>query len=171
MAIAMTLDSYLNARNVDYSVVKHRHTDTAFNSARSAHVPSDQVCKAVILKNQENEYLMTVVPANRKVLLDQINKITQGGYILAGEDDLSDLFEDCEPGAVPGIGEAYQLRTLVDDNLLVKKQVYLEAGDHTHLLRMNQAQYSELMKQTPHAPVSSRFSQTDRLRDSAYLEW
>ncbi len=46
MAMALKVGQFLNSHNVDFSLTQHRHTDTSFSSAISAHVPTSQVAKA-----------------------------------------------------------------------------------------------------------------------------
>jgi len=51
---------------------------------------------------------------------------------------------------VPALGDAYQIKMLLDPSLTRQGDVYLEAGDHDHLIHMSMEQY---MKLVPHAEV------------------
>ncbi len=98
MAMALKVGQFLNSHNVDFSLTQHRHTDTSFSSAISAHVPTSQVAKAVMLKDQNGEYLMAVVPSNRRVMIDKIGRMMGKQYFLIGEHELPQIFQDCDPG-------------------------------------------------------------------------
>jgi Ala-tRNA(Pro) deacylase len=64
---------------------------------------------------------------------------------LAAESDLARLFPDCEPGAAPPVGAPYGLKTLVDRVVLEQPEVFFEAGDHEHLVRMDGASFKALL--------------------------
>jgi Ala-tRNA(Pro) deacylase len=66
------------------------------------------------------------------------------------ESDLGQLFPDCEPGAVPPFGFAYGLETLLDEALRSLSAIYFEAGDHTHLVRVNGETFTKLMAGVRH---------------------
>jgi prolyl-tRNA editing enzyme YbaK/EbsC (Cys-tRNA(Pro) deacylase) len=61
MAIAITLKSYLEGHNVEYDTVEHPHTESAVDSAKSAHVPAHQMAKAVVLEDNAG-YIVSVLP-------------------------------------------------------------------------------------------------------------
>ena len=58
MAIARTLKSYLDERKIDYDTVPHSHTETAMDSATSAHVPPHQMAKAVVLEDEDGWWII-----------------------------------------------------------------------------------------------------------------
>jgi Ala-tRNA(Pro) deacylase len=64
---------------------------------------------------------------------------------LATEQELVELFPDCEGGAIPPLGTAYRLVTLVDRDLLKQPEVYFESGDHEHLVKVTGQQFSSLL--------------------------
>ena len=56
--------------------------------------------------------------------------------------------------AVPALGPAYGLETLVDESLLGVPEVWFEAGDHTTLVRVSGAAFRTLMEQARVAAIS-----------------
>ncbi|KDM90781.1 aminoacyl-tRNA deacylase [Photobacterium galatheae] len=171
MAMAMTVGQFLNSHNVDFSLTHHRHTDTSFSSAISAHVPTSQVAKAVLLKDQQGDHLMAVVPSNRRVMIDKINRIMGKQYFLMGEHELSKIFQDCEPGAVPSLGQAYQINMLVDDLLLEQDELYIESGDHENLIHLNNKQFHKVMRDIPHRNISGYRMLFTQEHDGRHWEW
>ena len=147
MSIATTLRGHLNARSLPYTLVPHPHTGSSMDTAASAHVPGDRLAKAVIVKAQEDP-LMVVVPSDYHVHLGLLHRHLGGAVGLATEGELAALFPDCEPGAVPAVGQAYGLRTLLDSTLLNEPEVYLEAGDHETLVRLAGEDFRVLMEDT-----------------------
>ena len=67
--------------------------------------------------------------------------------VLATEEELGGLFPDCELGAVPPLGHAYGIKTIWDPKTTLgsERQVYFEAGDHVHLVRVSGKKFHELM--------------------------
>lgn len=144
MSIATTLKAYLDAKSVVYTLVPHAHTKSSMETAAAAHVPGDRLAKAVILSS-ERESLMVVVPSDYHVHLGLLHRRLGEDVGLATESELTSLFPDCEPGAVPAVGLAYGIRTLLDSNLLGESEVYLEAGDHETLVRLSGEEFRALM--------------------------
>lgn len=68
------------------------------------------------------------------------------GFQLVGEDHVINRFDDCCHGAVPAFGQAYNRETVVDDSLLRKPEVFLEAGDHEELIQLSQEQFRSLTR-------------------------
>jgi Ala-tRNA(Pro) deacylase len=145
MSIATTLRTYLEGRAITYALVPHPHTGSSMDTAALAHVPGDRLAKAVIVQSQ-GEPLMVVVPSDYHVHLGLLHRYLGSEVGLATEQELSALFPDCEPGAIPVIGQAYGIRTLLDSTLLEEPELYLEAGDHETLVRVVGDDFRTLME-------------------------
>jgi len=74
---------------------------------------------------------------------------------LADESEIKRLFPDCALGAVPAVGECYDLEVIVDDSIQAQPDVYLEGGDHATLIHISQAQFSRLMSGARHGRFST----------------
>jgi Ala-tRNA(Pro) deacylase len=145
MSIPCTLESYLKEQCIDFTLVRHPHTGASMYTAQAAHVPGDHLAKGVVV-NQDGRYLLVVVPADYHVHLGRLQQHLGEPVGLATESELAGLFPDCEPGAVPPIGAAYELRTLVDRHLMGLPEVYFESGDHEHLIKIAGAGFADLMR-------------------------
>ncbi|MEJ2344381.1 MAG: YbaK/EbsC family protein [Gammaproteobacteria bacterium] len=144
MAIASSLHEFLSSHGISYEVLEHPRSLSAARAAAAAHVPGDRLAKSVLLED-DNGYVMAVVPATHRVDLGRLHQDTHRYLGLAVESELTGLFGDCAPGAVPPVGAAYGIRTLVDDVLLEQPDVYLEAGDHESLVHVSRAQFNSMM--------------------------
>jgi len=56
------------------------------------------------------------------------------------------LFDDCEPGAVPPLGPAYGIETLLDESLTSVADVFFEAGDHELLVHLRGEIFQALLR-------------------------
>ncbi len=155
MAIAITLQNFLASRGADYDVVFHSPTATSRQTARAAHIPAGCLVKSVVLQD-EHGYLMAVVPADSKVRVADLERQLHRRLRLATEDEIASLFADCERGAVPALGVAYGLETVVDYSVESAPEVYFEGGDHQALVHMRGEQFSNLMRDAGHSRFAER---------------
>ena len=154
MAIALTLQQYLDDHHIDYDVKTHRKTECASRTAQASHVPGDCLAKGVVFKWGDS-YLMAIVPASRHVVVDKVKKIVGDSVDLASEDETSMLFPDCDRGAVPVLGVPYRVAALVDESLAKQDDIYFEGGDHKTLIHLTGKQFSELMQDMPRGRFSA----------------
>jgi len=154
MAIPETVVDYLDHSNVDYQVHKHAHTATTLESAYSAHVPAEQIAKGVLLWD-EIGYVLAVIPAANTLEIETLNYLIDRRLELATEEELSDVFDDCAVGAVPAIGWAYRVPTIVDEELLDNPRLYFEAGDHEELILVEEGDFETLMEGSEYGQFSN----------------
>ena len=154
MPIAMTLKSYLDDHEVSYDTVEHPHTESAVDSAKSAHVPPHQMAKAVVLEDSAG-FIVAVLPSSNRLNLGWVNEELERDLKLATEEELKALFKDCETGAVPALSNAYGLKVIWDDQLKHASDIYIEAGDHEHLIHLKGDDFRRLMERLPHSVISA----------------
>ena len=153
MAIAMTLEHYLQDHDVAYELVTHQPTNSSLRTAEVGHVSGDCLAKAVIVKD-ENGFLLAVLPASHHVQLGALSRLLERRIGLATEDEADRLFTDCAFGAFPAIGPAYGLEVVVDESLDELDEVYFEGGDHECLVHVSGKQFQELMSDARHGCFS-----------------
>ena len=149
MAIAHTVEQYLNSHDVDYELVAHPRAVTSMQTAQVAHVPGDQLAKSVLLQD-ERGYLVAVIPSTHRLDLGKLHRRLDRHVGLAVERDVKELFRDCDPGAIPAVGAAYHVDVIVDDSLLNQPDVYFEAGDHVALVHLSGQAFGTVMSGVPH---------------------
>lgn len=156
MAIAITLSEYLDRSGMPYEVVWHPTSQYSMQTAELAHVPGDRLAKTVLLEDDMG-YLAAVLPASCHVQLAQLNRDTGRQLRFAREEELSELFRDCEIGAIPPLTAAYGgMATVVEESLLRQPDVYFEAGDHQKLIHMRTEAFMQLMKNAERRHFSQR---------------
>lgn len=150
MGIAITLAQYLAERGVKYDLVKHPHTATASESARTSHISLNRLAKAVVLKGEDG-FVLAVLPASSHIEFGQLRKQLGADVDMASEEQIETLFLDCEPGAVPALGAAYGVKVIVDDSLANEPEIYLEGGDHASLVHISGSTFQGLLADARHA--------------------
>lgn len=143
MTIAHTLEDYMVRQGIHYDIVMHPQTRSSLQTAEAAHIPGDALAKAVILQDDDG-YLMAVVPATHHIRLGKLRKQLRRTVRLATERDLARIFSDCVTGAIPPLGMIYGLPTLVDDALAERPDLYFEAGDHEELIHLDGSEFDTL---------------------------
>jgi len=155
MPISQKLREYLDRNNIEYSLIAHAHTESSEDSARSAHIPLHQMAKAVVLEDEQG-YIVGVLPSNNRIEVDWVNEELGRELEFADEDELTNLFADCDVGAVPALSDAYGLEVIWDEQLRHASDIYIEAGDHEHLVHLRGEDFKLLMSAMPHSIISAR---------------
>lgn len=153
MTMAVTQERYLANRKIDYELLAHARTGSSHESAEAARIPEDHVAKAVVLKDEKG-YLMVVVPASNWLKMEALRNELNRDLHLATEDEVAALFADCDTGAVPPLGPAYGIETLLDATLTSLADVYFEAGDHTQLVHLRGEDFQALLSGARHGYYS-----------------
>jgi Ala-tRNA(Pro) deacylase len=156
MNIAPTIQDYLAEHQIAYEVLAHAPTSTSATTAQAAHLPGRSVAKAVVVEDESGRYAVAVLPATAHVQLARLEReLHRSGLRLADEPELEKLFPDCAPGAIPPLGQAYGLPTVVEEELAAQPDVFFEAGDHRHLVHVSQGEFSRLIAEARCARFSS----------------
>jgi Ala-tRNA(Pro) deacylase len=144
MSISPRLMKYMNSHHVDYDIFSHPRTASSMQTVRVAKIPGERLAKPVILEDEEG-YVMAVVPANARVHLGALSKQLHRKLRLAGELEINHLFDDCAPGAIPPVGPAFGIETVVEESLQNQPEIYIEGGNHIDLLHLTQKQFMEIL--------------------------
>ena len=144
MAMAITMRDYLRAVDVHYDEVPHPREVSATHIAQGAHIPGKQMAKAVLIKG-DSGYRLVLVPSTVRVDLGGISHQFRERLGLATEDEIQAVFPDCDPGAVPALGQPYGVRVCYDAALAGNTDIYMEAGDHETLVHMDNNEFQRLM--------------------------
>lgn len=154
MGMAMTLHEYLEEMEAEYNLVDHPHRETSLEIAKTAHVRADRLAKGVLMRDEQGILSLVVIPSDRRVDLASIDKLTQHHMGLATDHDVEQVFDDCDPGAIPPMGNAYALRVMLDRRLANQPEVFFEAGDHEELVRMSGDEFRRIMGGAMHGDFS-----------------
>jgi len=150
MAIASTVRDYMTEHGLRYDVLTHPHSHNSMETAQLAHVPGSCLAKSVILGADEG-FVMAVLPSTHHVQLGRLSRQLNTTLRLATEEEVAQLFADCELGAIPPLGAAYGMRTVMDDSLADQQEIYFEAGDHEKLIQMDRDDFLAMMEEASHA--------------------
>ena len=143
----------LQKHQLSYETIHHPYSISSLNTAHTSHIPAQKLVKPVILHDQQG-YLMALVPSNAYVYLNELNMVLNRQMTLASEAEVSVLFNDCDCGAIPPVGDAYDMKTIVDNSLTECADVYIEAGNHTDVLHLSGDAFQSLTENMQHADIT-----------------
>ena len=143
MGIPARLIDFLNQNKVRYEILHHPEAFTAQELAAIEHVKGRSHAKVVMVK-ANGELLMTVLPADHRIDLEKLNKVTGRRTALATEVEFKTLFPDCAVGTMPPFGHLYGIATYLDESLTGADGIVFEAGTHSDAIKMKFADYQRL---------------------------
>jgi Ala-tRNA(Pro) deacylase len=153
MSIAVSVQQYLFRERIPYDVIVHAPTWDSAHSAEFAHISGHRLAKSVVLQD-ENGYVMAVIPASHKLDLQAVRAELHRELSLSTEHTLAKLFEDCAPGAVPPVPRVYGIYSVVDQTLTDVPEVYLEGGDHRSLIHLSVQEFRKVIAGSPQRHIS-----------------
>jgi Ala-tRNA(Pro) deacylase len=148
MELLKKLRVFLNENHAEYTHTVHSLAYTAREVASAEHLPNREVAKTVVIFGDEG-YHMIVVPANRLVDFQEV-RLTLGltHARLATEQELSELFPDCQVGAMPPMGNLYGMPVYLDSCLVMEETIAFNAGTHYDVVHMLMEDYRRLVQPT-----------------------
>lgn len=150
MAIAMMLEHYLDRNHYPFELVKHPYASDSLSVAEQAHIDPRHVVKCVMLEDDIG-YVMAVCQASARISLKTLHYQLNRKLKFATESEIADLIGDCVLGAIPPVGELYDVDMVVDDDLLNQKELYFEAGDHEDLVHVTAETFEKMVKDAERA--------------------
>jgi len=154
MAIAITLQEYLDNSNVEYELISHPYSNSSQETARLSHVSGEHLAKAVLLEDAFGDYMLALIPSTHRVDFGALKKQLNIRLGLATESELNEVFNDCQQGAVPALAQAYGIPMIVDKSLSSHSDIYFEGGSHTDVVHLDGSQFDDLMRDKHHGRFS-----------------
>ena len=139
------LKEFLDRENVKYVSIIHSPAYTAQEVAASAHVTGRELAKTVIVQ-LDGEMAMAVLPANRKIVLQDLREVTGSDQVkFASEDEFRQKFPECETGAMPPFGNLYGMEVYAAESLAANTEIAFNAGSHTEVIKLAYRDFERLV--------------------------
>ncbi len=140
------LKEFLDQENIKYISIVHSPAYTAQEVAASAHITGKELAKTVIVQ-LDGEMAMAVLPANRKIVLQDLREVTGSDQVkFASEDEFREKFPGCETGAMPPFGNLYGMDVYMAESLIGNTEIAFNAGSHTEVIKMRFHDLERLVK-------------------------
>lgn len=130
-----------------YETLPHREAFTAQGVASAVHVSGWQLAKVLVVRAPGEGPVMVVLPASCRLDFTALAKVLDKPTVsLVPEQEIEELFPDCEPGAMPPFGQLYGMPVYVDKCFPKAADFAFQAGNHHEIIRMNYAEYERLAR-------------------------
>ena len=148
MAILGKLQELLEKHQVSYTHHVHATAYTAKEVASMEHLPNHRFAKVVVFTGEEG-IGMAVLPADYVVDMQEL-RVALGlkRARLATEKELAEQFPDCELGAMPPVGNLYNMPTFVESSLTEEERIAFNAGTHRDVIYIRFEDYKRLASPT-----------------------
>jgi len=146
MSIPRHIKEYLDSTHVSYRHSIHSLAYTAQEIAHVQHVSGKQLAKTVMVV-ADKDLVMAVLPASHRLDLDALQKSLGARKVrLAREEEFGKVFPDCELGAMPPLGNLYDVAVRVDETLHANPSLVFNAGSHTDTVEMSYSDFERLVR-------------------------
>jgi Ala-tRNA(Pro) deacylase len=146
MALAENVAGLLKSSGIAYEILKHPQAFTAQEVAATVHVTGKEVAKTVVV-NADGKFVMAVIPAPHKVSLRLLKELLGAKEVrLASETELTQLFPDCELGAMPPFGNLYNMPVYISTAFKDRKELIFNACTHTEVIKISYADFERLVQ-------------------------
>ncbi len=139
-------EAYLAEHQLKFDTLIHPESYTALQTAHAAHISPAQMVKSLLLWDG-SDYLMCLLPASHVLVLSWIDRETGKKHRFASEQEITEQLQGCAEGAVPALGQAFDMPVIWDHSLRNLQDAYFEAGDHKHLIHMEADEFLSLLDQ------------------------
>jgi Ala-tRNA(Pro) deacylase len=144
--ISGRLRSFLEKEGVEFETLHHAADFTAQETAAHTGTRGQEFAKVVVVKIDELP-AMIVLPAHHRVDFSKLaSELGAKDVELCGENELREIFEDCDVGAEPPFGNLYGLPVFLSRAMTDDVHITFNAGSHVDVIRMPFMDYVNLVR-------------------------
>ena len=145
MSLPARLKAHLEHSHASYTQVSPAPARSSEYAASPLHVSGKEVAKTVAMRAGK-QIVLAVLPASYHINPEKLGKLVGASVAPVPERECSQLFPDCQPGAVPPFGELYGLPVYLDETLARAPEIIFSVGTLSDGIRMGNADFLRLAK-------------------------
>ncbi len=142
----LKLKEFLDKNNTKYRIMEHEAVFTSEQAAKIRGVELKTGVKALVLKTNDNNYILALVASDRKVDLELLAKYLQIKKLTLANPEEVLKITGCEIGSVHPFGNVYNLPTYMDPSVSENETVNFNAGMNTISIQMKSEDMIKLIK-------------------------
>ncbi|OGT21680.1 MAG: hypothetical protein A2V90_00360 [Gammaproteobacteria bacterium RBG_16_57_12] len=143
MWVVDTIKHYLEKEDISYQLIELPPFRSLEDAESAAGLPAHALIHAVLLKDQYG-LIMTVIPVACDLNPATLKNLLKRDFTELSYEDQKRLFKGWDPSFTPPLGNAYGIKTIIDDHIANQQDIYLGAGDNTHLLKLDIVNFHKL---------------------------
>jgi Ala-tRNA(Pro) deacylase len=142
--IPQSITDYLERRGVPFGFRPHPTAIDGQHLAAALQTSGWHVAKSVLIDVDGRVYLF-VLPAPEQVSLERAAEVVGGTHArLVDEEELFEIFPDCEVGAEPPFGALYGVEVVMEERLLAEPRMVVRAGSHEESVELDTRDFFDL---------------------------
>ncbi len=145
MSVYEKIIQLLDSRQIKYQALEHEPTPTCEDSARVRGTSMDQGAKALVCFADKKPILI-VLPCSRKIDTKLFKKLFGIWDLRFATPEEVKILTSLEIGAIPPLGNLFNLPTYVDQALSAEERIAFNAGDRTKSVIMSYSDYASLVQ-------------------------
>lgn len=143
MSVAAGIKKYLERHGVNYGVHHLKDITSIDEVPRRLGVSPRAVIRAVALNDRFGLVLAVTAVADLPNL-DVLGRMMGRKFEPATTAQVISVFRDCDGSFIPPMGEAYGVRTVLDDGLIENEFIYFSAGEATEVVQISSKDFFQL---------------------------
>ena len=144
MSIVSHIKDYLDHYKINYVAIDHGKAYKAHELAKVIEVPERKFAKSVVIKI-DGKAVLAVLPASHHIDFGKLKDVLDTDTIeMVNEREIEDYFPSCELGAMPPLGNLFDLPVYVSRDLRGEDEIVFNAGTHTDAIRMRYKDFEQL---------------------------
>jgi Ala-tRNA(Pro) deacylase len=142
----MRLADLLDEKHLPYEKIHHDLDYTSQETAAHTRTPGRGFAKTVVVRIDDG-FGLAVLPAHLRIDLERLRRwVSARSVRLATEEEMKQLFPDCEVGAEPPIGSLYDLPVYLSPLLALEETLTFNGGTHEDVVRMKTSDFTRLTR-------------------------
>ncbi len=138
------LSQWLRDNGVHHELHQHPETFTARETATIEGVDPRTFAKVVGVQSEDGRRALLVVDAPERVDLHKARRALGARDVrLLTEDELRAIAPDCDAGAIPAIGQLFDLPMIADPTIGEDAEISFNAGSHRFAVRVDRRAWEQ----------------------------
>ena len=113
-----SLKEYLKRNNIWHRFIEKSETVHTADAAEVSGVPLERLTKNLVSKTDEDEYVMIIVPGDRRVDLKTVAKLLEVKKVRLMPFEKAEEISGYPPGGTPSIGHKIKMKTVMERSLV-----------------------------------------------------
>lgn len=136
MGVVATIKRFLERHRIAYGEHILLSVTSVDDIPGKLGVAASAVIRAVPM-NDRFGLVMAVIASDETVDFDALTQVMGRKFEPASTAQVISAFRDCDGAFIPPLGEAYGVRTIIDDRLAENDSLYFAAGDATEIIQVS----------------------------------
>ncbi|MEM0053200.1 MAG: YbaK/EbsC family protein [Nitrososphaeria archaeon] len=130
------MEKFLKENGLWYRFIEKTETIHTADAAKAAGIELNRLTKNLVSKTDSGEYVLLIVPGDKKVDLDKAAKVLGVRKVRLVPFDQAEEISGYPPGGTPSIGHKTPMKIVLDKSLLLHQTVFCGGGSRTKLLEL-----------------------------------